>query len=281
MGRYLKLKINEKFGGEKSLNAINRDLFENYGCPVESLITTTANLQEYVDYLNDNPEGKLEFSHLQRPLTIKILEEHFVWFEVGFVQVKLSGGMNPTAVKISLALAFWATKNKKKIDLEESADYQFETVYQYAQDSLPRFNESIKSGEFIITNSKRQDLAKEAFWGNNEDLADKIKDLMSYEMDGKVYPANGFTLAEAIKMVDEMQASELLFFVERPNFVIAQGETELLCGDECSIGVLFNNLTGSNLVSKGYEEFNKYLSWIKKELRFSALMPQKLSILVK
>lgn len=281
MGRYLNIQINKKFIGEKSLKEINRDLFENYGSPVQELFNSKANLQKYADYLNDDAEGKNEFPYLERPVTAQMLIGSAVWFKIGFVQVKLSGGIDGDAVKCALALAYWAAENSEKIDLANSSNYDLETIFIYGQDSLPRFRDFLSTGQFIISESIRRQLAKDAFWGKTEDLADKIKDLLSYEMDGKSFPANGFTLADAQKAVSEMKPEELLPFVEKPNYVIAQGETELLSGDENSVGMIFNNLTGSNLIKDGFQEFIGYLNWAKKELSFSALMPQKLSIVIK
>ncbi len=46
--------------------------------------------------------------------------------------------------------------------------------------------------------------AKEAFYGSDDELMNKISDFYSYEMDGITYPANSVSLLDCIKAVEQM-----------------------------------------------------------------------------
>ena len=52
-------------------------------------------------------------------------------------------------------------------------------------------------------------IAKQAFYGNNENLYKHICNLKGYTMDGVFYPSNGFALDEAIATIEVMPDSEL------------------------------------------------------------------------
>lgn len=129
-----------------------------------------------------------------------------------------------------------------------------------------------------ISEEKRREVAKAAFWGNNERLADHIKNVLGYEMNNRIHPANGFDLKQAIEIVEAMQANDLLDFMPEPTLAIVQGETELLNGDDCSIRMIFNNLIGRNFSGTEYEN---YLTWARNYLSFAALAPEKLFITLK
>jgi hypothetical protein len=132
--------------------------------------------------------------------------------------------------------------------------------------------------KFVIGDDKRKEMAREAFYGGNELLADRIKDILGYEMNGHWHPANGFGLDQAIKTVSEMEASELLIFLSNPTYVIVQNTTELLSGDEKSIGVIYNNLTGRNFTGTKYTD---YVTSMIAELQFPQLAPSELMITVR
>lgn len=51
-----------------------------------------------------------------------------------------------------------------------------------------------------INGRSREFLARDAFYGSNEQLADKIKTILSYEENGQTFPANGFSLASALEV---------------------------------------------------------------------------------
>lgn len=50
----------------------------------------------------------------------------------------------------------------------------------------------------------RREIAINAFYGGNETLMEFLANENGYTMDGVAWPANGFTLAEVIQMVEEM-----------------------------------------------------------------------------
>lgn len=132
--------------------------------------------------------------------------------------------------------------------------------------------------KFQISPEKRADIAREAFYGGNEELADKIKQILGYEMDNQFYPANGFDLAEAIKVVSDMEAAELLASIENSTLALVQHDTELISGDERSIKVIYNNITGRNFLG---EEHTNYLAWVINELKFPQLAPAQIFLTVK
>lgn len=129
--------------------------------------------------------------------------------------------------------------------------------------------------DLTISSVTRREMAKAAFYGSNEALADRIKLILGYEMNERWNPANGFSLADAIKTVAAMEAAELHSFIADPVFTIVQDETELLNGDEASMKVVLNNLTGRNLAG---EEYENYLNWAKDHLPFPALAPEHLRL---
>jgi UV DNA damage repair endonuclease len=56
--------------------------------------------------------------------------------------------------------------------------------------------------------TKREQAAREAFYGNNPVLSDAILEKMSYEWDDTTYSANGATLAEYIAITTQMSVDE-------------------------------------------------------------------------
>jgi hypothetical protein len=130
----------------------------------------------------------------------------------------------------------------------------------------------------IISSEKRREMAKQAFWGNDEALADRIKFILGYEMNDQWNPANGFDMAEAIKVVADMDADELFKFIPNPKLALVQDDVELLTGDESSIKMVFNNITGRNFSG---DEYKNYLAWVINQLQFPQLAPAQICITVK
>lgn len=129
-----------------------------------------------------------------------------------------------------------------------------------------------------ISPKKREEIARAAFWGNNEALAAHIKDVLGYEMDNRKYPANGFTLDDAIKTVAAMDADELVKLMPDSTLAIFQDEEELLTGDATSIRMIFANMTGLNFAG---DEYKNYLARVIEMLKFPQLAPERLFITVK
>lgn len=129
-------------------------------------------------------------------------------------------------------------------------------------------------------------LAKDAFYGSNEQLADKIKNALSYEEGGRTHPANGFSLSDALAAVKAMDADEVLKCVERTTVRLMHddgdgSETELLHGDETSISMIYWNITGRNFEDEPETEYTNYLARVKNNLPYPALDATKVFIAVK
>lgn len=137
MGRYLNIQLKEKFCTQEILTRINRDLMENYDCPsinecVPTVFNTLDNITDEVEYLNKDAEGLKMHLHLARPLPPETLQAQFAtWLNYGYVQIKLSGGLNEREAKAALALVHWAEDNDEKIDYSKSNIDDKETVKIY------------------------------------------------------------------------------------------------------------------------------------------------------
>jgi hypothetical protein len=139
--------------------------------------------------------------------------------------------------------------------------------------------------KIVITDDCLKKLSRDAFYGSNEQFADLIKAALSCEEGGRIFPANGFSLSDAITAVKEMDAKEVLECVERMTVRLMHDdgdgkETELLHGDKCSIAVIYFNITGRNFEGR-MAEHTSYLDWVKKTLPYPSLDTQKVFILVK
>jgi hypothetical protein len=55
----------------------------------------------------------------------------------------------------------------------------------------------------------KNEIARNAFYGNNEALMTVINEKHGYEMDGEMFPANGLSLNEVIETVEAMSENEI------------------------------------------------------------------------
>ncbi|HLM60955.1 MAG TPA: hypothetical protein VK308_09135, partial [Pyrinomonadaceae bacterium] len=86
--------------------------------------------------------------------------------------------------------------------------------------------ETKRPRKVVITPDCLNLLARDAFHGTNEKLAEKIKAALSYEEGGRQHPANGFTLADAIKTVAALDAGDVLDCVERLTVRLTHEESD-------------------------------------------------------
>lgn len=142
MGKYLSIQISPQFCSESSLQSINRELIENYKCPPTSdVLPMVVNTRESVHYdamfMNSDPEGLAQVTHIARPITPEVLQNSFSkWFDYGYFQVKLSGGMTAIEARRAIAVARWAIENESKLNTRISENYDLKTIKQYCGDSL-------------------------------------------------------------------------------------------------------------------------------------------------
>lgn len=133
MGTYFKVKLKDK--SEANIKSINSDLEKlGYETPTFNNVkygafTTREQLKEDARFMNEDKEGLKQSPHLKRPITPDFLEQ-FIWNNIGYCQLKLSGGENGT-VKLALVVANWINDNKNKIDFKNSDYYQRGFVKSY------------------------------------------------------------------------------------------------------------------------------------------------------
>lgn len=60
-----------------------------------------------------------------------------------------------------------------------------------------------------MTTETKNQIARDAFYGNNEALMNVVMNKNGYEMDGNFYPANSISLAECIATVEAMSEDEI------------------------------------------------------------------------
>jgi hypothetical protein len=67
----------------------------------------------------------------------------------------------------------------------------------------------------------KTEVATNCFYGSEElePLSDFLLDKHGYEMDGVHYPANGATLQDYMKWVNEMSLADLRRFVDTENYI--------------------------------------------------------------
>ena len=72
------------------------------------------------------------------------------------------------------------------------------------------YNNHIEASEYRkVETMNRNEIARAAFWGNNEALMNYMCSVDSYTWNGVEYPANGITLARAIEIMENLSSDEI------------------------------------------------------------------------
>lgn len=124
----------------------------------------------------------------------------------------------------------------------------------------------------------RRELAKAAFYGNNNALYNYCCALKGYEEDGKKYPACGLSLADCLEVVTYMDGYTLSFYCPPPKKIsLMQDETLLLMGDEIYVGGIYQNIIGRGFEGKP-EAHRKYLAQSNEMFR-TEIKPEKVRLI--
>ena len=91
MGRYMTVVLKKQYIYDQWIDAVNKELADNFGANTCIKFVTWQYLKEQCDYINEHPHGKKQLPHWQRPITMQTLNENFFWYRVGNFSFKLSG----------------------------------------------------------------------------------------------------------------------------------------------------------------------------------------------
>jgi hypothetical protein len=152
MGTYIYAMLKDT--SEENINKIN-DLLEaegfksnHYNGVRYGAFVTREQLEEDARFMNEDPEGLKQATHLQRPITVKWLEGLF-WNKIGQYCTKLSSSEEPQ-LREALLVAKFVAKHRSLFNLKECYDYTVKKVREY----LSYYDKDAKAkAKFIQNNS--------------------------------------------------------------------------------------------------------------------------------
>jgi len=136
MGRYMTVVLKKQYIYDQWIDAVNKELADNFGANTCVKFVTWQCLKEQCDYINEHPHGKMQIPHWQRPITMQTLNENFFWYRVGNFSFKLSGDNNTSDdARDAVAVCKWLIKTRcRYIDKNRYENYGIGVVQQYLND---------------------------------------------------------------------------------------------------------------------------------------------------
>jgi 3-methyladenine DNA glycosylase AlkD len=124
MGRYMTVVLKKQYIYDQWIDAVNKELADNFGANTCIKFNTWECLQEQCDYMNEHPHGQKQIPHWERPITKEMLHENFFWYRVGNFSFKLSGDSTTDDERDAVAICKWLIKTKNRyIDKSRSENY--------------------------------------------------------------------------------------------------------------------------------------------------------------
>jgi hypothetical protein len=132
MGRYMTVVLKKQYIYDQWIDAVNKELADNFGANTCIKFVTWQYLKEQCDYINEHPYGQKQIPHWERPITKEMLHENFFWYRVGNFSFKLSGDNTSVDARDAVAVCKWLIKTKNRyIDKSRSENYSLKIVQQY------------------------------------------------------------------------------------------------------------------------------------------------------
>jgi len=115
--------LQDQFKTAAFIEAINTELIRDYHAPADAPFVTRQYVEKKAHYLNTDPRGLKELTHLKRPLDPDFLTTAFAWYRIGEAHINLSSPEQADALT-AIAIAKWiAQSGGNQIKRNKSFNY--------------------------------------------------------------------------------------------------------------------------------------------------------------